>query len=62
MEAFLLHRQANNVHMSCDSSTNALAHLLPPSFTPAAACEGKSGCHKPSNKRCHKSDYHCVDG
>jgi hypothetical protein len=27
-----------------------------------AACEGKSGCHKPSNKRCHKSDYHCVDG
>lgn len=27
-----------------------------------ASCEGKSGCHKPVSKRCHKANYHCVDG
>ncbi|KAI7843638.1 hypothetical protein COHA_002877 [Chlorella ohadii] len=27
-----------------------------------ADCEGKSGCHKTTSKRCHKANYHCVDG
>lgn len=51
--------------MQCSSragqlSQNARHALCPPHY--AASCEGKSGCHKPVSKRCHKANYHCVDG